>query len=79
VSPTQVVSLARDLFQSSVPAYTLAIRGYAFGELDESLSPGAQANLTEAVRFASKALAEGAFDAYVQELGHSAAGIPPAA
>ena len=79
VSPTQVVSLARDLFQSSVPAYILAVRGYVFGDLDESLSPGAQANLAEAVLFASKALVEGAFDAYVQEHGHPAAGIPPAA
>ena len=79
VSPTQVVSLARDLFQSSVPAYLLAIRGYVFGELDESLSPGARANLTEAVRFASKALVDGAFDAYVQEVGHSVAGVFPAA
>ena len=79
VSPTQVVSLARDLFQSRVPAYILAIRGYAFGDLEESLSPGAQTNLTEAVRFARKALVEGAFDAYVQEHGHSATGIPQAA
>jgi hydrogenase maturation protease len=79
VSPTQVVSLARDLFHSQAPAYLLAIRGYAFGELEETLSPGAQANLTEAVRFVRKALVEGSLEASVQERGHCAAGIPPAA
>jgi hydrogenase maturation protease len=76
VNPPQVVALARELFQSRVAAYTLAIRGYSFGDFDESLSAGAQANLTEAVGFVRRLLSERDFDAYVQEPGYSAAGIP---
>jgi hydrogenase maturation protease len=69
VSPAQVVALARDLFTSKVPAYALGIRGYEFGELDESLSPPARDNLAEAVTFARKALVERRFEHYVQEFG----------
>jgi hydrogenase maturation protease len=67
VSPVQVVALARDLFGSRVTAYTLGIRGYAFGDLDEALSLSARDNLAEAVTFARKALVERRFEDYVQE------------
>lgn len=74
VSPVQVVALARGMFASKVAAYTLGIRGYEFGELDEALSSQAIDNLTEAVTFARKALVERRFDLYVQEFGPPAAG-----
>lgn len=79
VAPAQVVALARRLFHSKVEAYVLAIRGYAFGELDEVLSQGAQANLNETIGFARHLLAEGTFDSRTQEFGYSAAGILPVA
>jgi hydrogenase maturation protease len=75
VTPVQVIALARDLFGSRVPAYALGIRGYVFGELDEGLSAQAQENLSQAVTFARKALAERRFEQYVQEFGHLAAGL----
>jgi hydrogenase maturation protease len=76
VSPEQVVALARALFGSQAPAYTLGIRGYAWGELAEGLSEQAQENLGHAVAFARKALAERHFEDYVQEYGYLAAGGP---
>jgi len=74
VSPTQVVALARDLFASKVKAYVLGIRGYQFGDLDETLSLGAKENLAEAVAFARKALVERRFESYQQKFGPIAAG-----
>ncbi len=75
MSPVQVVALARDLFGSKTAAYTLGIRGYAFGELDEGLSVLAQENLAEATAFARKMLAERQLEQYTQEFGHQAAGL----
>jgi hydrogenase maturation protease len=75
VTPVEVMALARDLFSSRVPAYTLGIRGYVFGELDEGLSAQARENLHQAIAFVRKALAERRFEQYVQEFGHLAAGI----
>ena len=74
VSPAQVVALARRLFASNVDAYTLGIRGYQFGELDETLSLRAKDNLVKAVMFARTALVDRRFEKYVQVLGHSVAG-----
>jgi hypothetical protein len=68
------VALARDLFASKVAAYTLGIRGYEFGDLDEALSSRAIENLTEAVTFARKALLDRQFEHYVHEFGPQAAG-----
>jgi hydrogenase maturation protease len=79
VTPVQVMALARDLFGSRVPAYTLGIRGYAFGELDEDLSRQARTNLASALAFVRKMSAERRFEQYVQEFGHFAAGQLPAA
>jgi len=75
VTPVQVMALARDLFGSQVPAYTLGIRGYVFGELDEGLSAQARENLDQAVSFVRRALAERRFEQYVQEFGYPAAGL----
>jgi hydrogenase maturation protease len=74
VSPTQVVALARDLFASKVKAYVLGIRGYQFGDLDETLSQGAKENLAETLAFARKALVERRFESYLQKFGPIAAG-----
>lgn len=74
VSPAQVLSLARELFQSPVVGYTLGVRGYVFGDLEESLSIGASANLTEAVRFARRLLVDRFFDTPQSESERSAAG-----
>jgi hypothetical protein len=68
------VALARDLFASKVAAYALGIRGYAFGDLDETLSSRAIDNLTCAVTFARRALLDRQFEYYVQEFGPPAAG-----
>ena len=75
VSPVQVVALARDMFGSRVVAYTLGIRGYTFGELDEGLSAQAQDNLSKAVAFARRALVERQFEQYAREFGPLAAGL----
>jgi len=74
VSPTQVVALARDMFGCRVPAYTLGIRGYTFGELDEGLSAQARENLGKAIAFVRTALHERRFEEYTREFGHLAAG-----
>jgi hydrogenase maturation protease len=74
VSPEQVVALARDMFGSQVAAFTLGIRGYEFGELDEGLSARARVNLSEAIAFATKALVEREFDLYAQQCAGPSAG-----
>jgi len=51
ISPEGVLALARDLFHATPKAYLLGIRGYEFNEFGQSLSPGARANLDEAVTF----------------------------
>jgi hydrogenase maturation protease len=74
IGPAQVVALARDLFGKKLQAYVLGVRGYAFGELDETLSVRARENLSQALAFARKALVERNFEYYVQEFGHPAVG-----
>jgi hydrogenase maturation protease len=51
VSPNQVLGMARDLFDSKVRAFTLAIRGHEYNEFGESLSDQAQKNLDAAVEY----------------------------
>jgi len=51
MSPEGVLALARDLFHAAPKAYLLGIRGYEFNEFGQNLSPGAQANLNEAIAF----------------------------
>lgn len=61
VSPAAVVGLARDMFGGHPAAYVLGIRGYAFNEFGERLSPGAAANLRAAVDFLVDRLRRGDF------------------
>ncbi len=68
VSPGALLALTEALFGRRVEAYVLGIRGYEFGELCESLSSRAQANLEQAIRFAKCALTERSFDEYVGRL-----------
>jgi hydrogenase maturation protease len=58
LDPAAVLALARDLFGAAVPGYVLGIRGYAFDEFGEALSPGAQANLAASLEFLSTVLGE---------------------
>lgn len=51
LEPPDVLALARDLFGAAVPGYTLGIRGYAFDEFGEGLSPDAEANLAAALEY----------------------------
>ena len=68
-TPGQVVGLAREMFGAQVKAYTLGIRGYRFGELGESLSEPARANLALALAFARRAVREQHFDEYTRQFG----------
>jgi hydrogenase maturation protease len=68
-TPGQVLALAREMFGAQVRAYTLGIRGYQFGELCESLSEGARANLASALAFAERAVSEQHFDEYTKQFG----------
>ncbi len=51
VSPQAAMSLAQLLFGQRPQAWTLAISGNDFDQLHEGLSPGATANLAQAVAF----------------------------
>ena len=68
-TPAQVVGLAREMFGAQVKAYTLGIRGYRFGELGESLSEQARANLALALAFVKLAVREQHFDEYTRQFG----------
>lgn len=54
--PADVIELAGQLFGRQPTSYILAIRGYEFNEFGEWLSPGARANLEQAVAFVSAAI-----------------------
>jgi hydrogenase maturation protease len=66
-TPGQVLALAQGMFGAKTQAFTLGIRGYAFGEMCESLSEPAQANLGFALAFAKRALDERQFDEYTKQ------------
>jgi hydrogenase maturation protease len=68
-TPAQVVGLANEMFGAQVKAYTLGIRGYRFGELGESLSEQARANLALALAFMERAVREQHFDEYTRQFG----------
>jgi hydrogenase maturation protease len=68
-TPGQVLALAREMFGAQIRAYILGIRGYQFGELCESLSEQARANLASALAFARRALDEQDFDQYTRQFG----------
>jgi hypothetical protein len=64
-----VVGLAREMFGAQVKAYALGIRGYRFGELGDSLSEQASANLALALTFAERAVREQHFEQYTRQFG----------
>ena len=68
-TPGQVVGLAREMFGAQVKAYALGIRGYRFGELGDSLSEQASANLALALTFAERAVREQHFEEYTRQFG----------
>jgi len=61
VEPEGLLVLARELFGVEPEGYALGIRGYAFDAFGESLSAGAQQNLTAALRFMLPVLEKGNF------------------
>jgi len=61
VTPSQVLTLAADLFGARPAAWLLGIRGYEFDEFGESLSPAAQKNLAAAVGFLRNMVERGDF------------------
>lgn len=54
LSPAAVLGTARSLLRAGTLGYVLGIRGYAFNEFGECLSPEAVCNLAEAVEFLAK-------------------------
>lgn len=60
-SPGGVLALAAELFDARPEAYLLGIRGYAFNEFGEQLSPLATANLAATLEFLKPILLTGAF------------------
>lgn len=61
VEPQAVVALARELFGAESEAYVMGIRGYAFNQFGERLSPQAIDNLAAAVRYVQQAVRDRAF------------------
>jgi hydrogenase maturation protease len=62
LTPAAVLALAREHFGSHAAGYVLGIRGYAFDDFGERLSPLAQSNLAAAVQFVLQALRDGRID-----------------
>lgn len=60
LEPAALLALARDLFDSDSPGYTIGIRGYEFDDFGEQLTPQAEANLAAAVQFLIGILQQGA-------------------
>jgi hydrogenase maturation protease len=61
LQPEAVLGLAQQLFGARTVGYTLAIRGYAFNEYEESLTGQARANLAAAVAFIRRLSEHGSF------------------
>lgn len=61
LEPEQVLALAEQLFGRKPEGYALGIRGYAFNDFGEQLTPAAQANLDSALQFLTKAIERGDF------------------
>ncbi len=66
VSPETVMTLSRDLFAATPPAYILGIRGYRFGDIAEGLSDGAVKNLLQAQKFIIEWISKGKLTALEQ-------------
>jgi hydrogenase maturation protease len=67
--PAQVLALARELTGREPAGYALGIRGEAFDDFGESLSPSATDNLAAALRFVLPLLVGKNFEAAVAALG----------
>lgn len=59
VSPGALLALTRELFDAEPEAWLLGIRGYAFDDFAEGLSPGARENLARALGFVRSAIEAG--------------------
>lgn len=59
VAPAAVLALAREHFGAAPRGFTLGVRGYAFDDYGERLSPGARRNLEAAAQFLDRALRDG--------------------
>ncbi|MBN1511336.1 MAG: hydrogenase maturation protease [Phycisphaerae bacterium] len=66
VEPECVLGMAREMFGVTTPGYAMGIRGYAFDEFGEGLSPHARANLEAAAAYLELALQNGD----IREVGH---------
>jgi hydrogenase maturation protease len=66
VEPESVLGMAREMFGATTCGYALGIRGYAFDEFGEALTPQAKANLEAAVAYLALALQNG----NLREVGH---------
>lgn len=75
VRPESLLAVARELFGAEPEGYALGIRGYAFDQFGESLSPGAMHNLTAALQFALPLLEKRNFSAAVTETESAVAGV----
>ena len=62
VAPDALLGLAREHFGCATVGYVLGIRGHEFNEFGERLSARAEANLSEAVEFLVRVLAEASFE-----------------
>lgn len=67
VRPDAVLGLAHTLFGGATEGYVLGIRGHAFNEFGEHLSPEARANLDAAYEFLVTSLQRNRFDVTVGE------------
>ncbi len=64
-----VMALARDMFGAHTRGYALGIRGYAFNDFGERLSPRAQANLEQATAFIDGVIRTGLFEDAADAIG----------
>jgi hydrogenase maturation protease len=66
VAPESVLGMAREMFGATTPGYAMGIRGYAFDEFGEGLTPQARRNLDAAAAYLELALRNGD----LREVGH---------
>lgn len=64
VEPEALMAMATELFGAKTKGFALAIRGYEYNAFGEVLSPAAQNNLDQAVRFLAGVIEQDTFAAY---------------
>ena len=67
ISPEALMDMSNNMLDGKTQGYILGIRGYEFNEFGERLSVQALENLSAAVQFVEKAIADKQFDSYVSE------------